>query len=85
MSLRHSYRQTANIVRQWPSESRPLLAHLCSRIQDAERKLNTAAALRLKGCLKARLFHALQKGPTHSAAAVESRLKLSGGVFHAAV
>ena len=52
MSLRHSYYQAAKIVRQWPSESRPLLTHLCSRIQDAERKLNTAAALRLKGCLK---------------------------------
>jgi len=52
MSLKHSYHQAAKIVRQWPSESRPLLAHLCSRIQDAERKLNTAAALRLKGCLR---------------------------------
>jgi hypothetical protein len=28
------------------------LAHLCLRIQDAERKLNAAAALRLEGCLK---------------------------------
>jgi len=52
MSLKHSYHQAAKIVRQWPFENRPLLAHLCSRIQDAERKLNTAAALRLKGCLK---------------------------------
>jgi hypothetical protein len=29
-----------------------LLAHLCLRIQGAERKLNAAAALRLEGCLK---------------------------------
>jgi len=29
-----------------------LLARLCLRIQDAERKLNAAAALRLEGCLK---------------------------------
>ncbi|MGE5257812.1 MAG: hypothetical protein ACM3KE_14135 [Hyphomicrobiales bacterium] len=28
------------------------MAHLCRRIQDAERQLNAAAALRLKGCLE---------------------------------
>ncbi len=52
MSLRYSYHQSAKIVRQWPSERRPLLAHLCRQIQDAERRLNAAAALRLEGCLK---------------------------------
>jgi len=52
MSLRHSLHQASKIVRYWPSESRPLLARLCRQIQDAERKLNAAAALRLKGCLK---------------------------------
>lgn len=52
MSLRHSLHQAAKIVRHWPSESRPLLARLCRQIQDAERKLNAAAALRLNGCLK---------------------------------
>ena len=52
VSLRYSYHQSAKIVRQWPSGRRPLLAHLCRRIQDAERKLNAAAALRLEGCLK---------------------------------
>jgi hypothetical protein len=52
MSLRYSYHQAAKIVRQWPFENRPSLARLCGRIQDAERELNTAAALRLKGCLE---------------------------------
>lgn len=52
MSLRHSHRQAAKIVRQWPSETRPLLTHLCRRIQEAEGELNAAAALRLKGCME---------------------------------
>ena len=52
MSLRYLYHQSAKIVRQWPSERRSLLAHLCRRIQDAERRLNAAAAQRLEGCLK---------------------------------
>jgi hypothetical protein len=52
MSLRYSYHQAAEIVRQWPSESRPLLNHFCRRIQDAERELNTAASMNLEGCLK---------------------------------
>ena len=52
MSLRYSYHQSAKIVRQWPSGRRPLLDHLCRRIQDAERRLNAAAVLRLQGCLK---------------------------------
>lgn len=52
MSLRHSYHQAAKILRRWPSESRPLLAYLCRQIQDAERKLNAAAALRLSRCLQ---------------------------------
>jgi len=52
MSLLHSYHQSAKIVQRWPSGRRPLLAHLCLRIQDAERRLNAAAALRLEGCLK---------------------------------
>jgi len=52
MSLLHSYHQSAKIVRQWPSGRRLLLAQLCQRIQDSERKLNAAAALRLEGCLK---------------------------------
>ena len=52
MSLLHSYHQSAKIVQRWPSERRLLLSHLCLRIQDAERKLNAAAAMRLEGCLK---------------------------------
>jgi hypothetical protein len=52
MSLLHLYHQSAKIVQHWPSGRRPLLAHLCLRIQDAERKLNAAAARRLEGCLK---------------------------------
>jgi hypothetical protein len=52
MSLLNSYHQSAKIVQQWPSGRRPLLAHLCRRIQDAERNLNAAAALRLEDCLK---------------------------------
>jgi hypothetical protein len=51
MSLRHSYRQAEKIVRHWPAETRPLLSHLCRRIQNAERKLNVAATQRLEGCL----------------------------------
>jgi hypothetical protein len=40
------------MLRRWPTESRPLLDHLCRHIQEAERQLNAAAALRLKGCLE---------------------------------
>jgi hypothetical protein len=52
MSLRHSYQQAAKILRRWPSASRPPLVHLCGQIQDSERELNAAAALRLAGCLE---------------------------------
>jgi hypothetical protein len=52
MSLRYSHHQAAKIVRQWPSESLPLLTRLCCRIRDAEKNLNAASALRLKGCLE---------------------------------
>lgn len=52
MSLRYSHRQAAEIVRKWPSESLPLLTRLCRRIQDAEKNLNAASVLRLKGCLE---------------------------------
>jgi len=52
MSLRYLYSYSAEAVRQWPSDSRPLLDRLCRRIQDAERSLNVAAAGRLHGCLK---------------------------------
>jgi hypothetical protein len=52
MSLRHSYRQAEKILRHWPAETRPLLTHLCRRIQDAEQRLNVAAAQRLTGCLR---------------------------------
>jgi hypothetical protein len=53
MSLRHTYHRSAEIVRQWPPGRRAWLAHFCQRIQDAERKLNAAAVLRLEGCLTA--------------------------------
>jgi hypothetical protein len=52
MSLRHSYRQAAKIIRQWPTDSRPLLTRFCRRIREAERRLNAAAAVNLDGCLK---------------------------------
>lgn len=52
MSLRHLYGCAAEALRRWPSRSRPLLARLCRQIQDAERRLNAAAAIRLQGCLK---------------------------------
>jgi hypothetical protein len=52
MSLGYLFSYAAEAVRQWPAESRPLLDRLCRQIQDAERRLNTAAAARLYGCLK---------------------------------
>ena len=52
MSLRNLYHQSAKIVQQLPSGRRPTLARLCQRIQDSERNLNTAAALRLEDCMK---------------------------------
>ena len=53
MSLGYLYRYAAEAVRQWPAESRPLLDRLCRQVQDAERSMNTAAAIRLQGCLQA--------------------------------
>lgn len=52
MSLRYLYGHAAEDLRRWPSGSRPLLARLCRQIQDAERRLNSAAAVRLQGCLR---------------------------------
>jgi hypothetical protein len=52
MSLGYLYSFAAATVRQWPADSRPLLNRLCRQIQNAERKLNEAAAARLQGCLR---------------------------------
>jgi hypothetical protein len=52
MSLGYLYSCSAEAVRQWPSDSRPLLDRLCRQIQEGERTLNEAAAGRLHGCLK---------------------------------
>lgn len=52
MSLRHCHYQAAKLLRHWPAGSRPLLDRLCRQIQEAERKLNEAAAARLQGCLR---------------------------------
>ena len=53
MSLSYLHGCAAEAVIRWPSGSRPLLANLCRQIQDAERSLNSAAAIRLQGCLEA--------------------------------
>jgi hypothetical protein len=52
MGLKHYYHQATKTLRRWPAESLPLLGRLCWQIQDAERRLNEAAAGRLHGCLK---------------------------------
>lgn len=53
MSLSYLHGCATEAVRCWPSGSRPLLASLCRQIQNAERSLNSAAAIRLQGCLQA--------------------------------
>jgi hypothetical protein len=52
MSLKYSYHRAAKIVCQLPPESRPLLTRFCRKIQEAERNLNSAAEVRLQGCLQ---------------------------------
>lgn len=52
MSLTYCSKKAAGILRRLPAGSRDALAVLCRRINDAERKLNAAAALRLRGCLE---------------------------------
>ncbi len=52
MSLAYCSKRAAGILRQLPTDRRGALAALCRHINDAERKLNAAAALRLKGCLE---------------------------------
>ncbi len=52
MSLTYCSKRAAGILRRLPAGSRGALALLCRSINDAERKLNAAAALRLKGCLE---------------------------------
>jgi len=52
MSLMYFSRKAAGILRRLPAGRRVALAALCRNINAAERKLNAAAALRLKGCLE---------------------------------
>ena len=52
MSLRYCYKKAARILQRLPPRSRDALAVLCRQVQDAERQLNAAASLRLKGCLE---------------------------------
>lgn len=52
MSLIYCFRKATRILHQLPSGSREVPDALCRQIQDAERKLNAAAALRLQGCLE---------------------------------
>jgi hypothetical protein len=51
MSLGYSFRKAGDILHRLPPDSREVLFTLCRKIQDAERSLNAAAALRLQGCL----------------------------------
>ncbi len=52
MSLTYCSKKAAGILRRLPAGRRDALALLCRNINGAERKLNAAAALRLKGCLE---------------------------------
>jgi hypothetical protein len=52
MSLRYCYKKAVRILQQLSPRSRDALDVLCRQVQDAERKLNAAACLRLKGCLE---------------------------------
>lgn len=52
MSLSYCYRQAAHILPRLHPGSRGVLKSLCRQIQVAERRLNAAAAARLKGCLE---------------------------------
>lgn len=52
MSLSYCYRKAARILPRLHPDSRDALNALCRKIQAAERRLNEAAARRLKGCLE---------------------------------
>lgn len=52
MSLTYCFGQASQILHRLPPPSRKVLDGFCRQIQDAERKLNAAAARRLKGCLE---------------------------------
>jgi hypothetical protein len=52
MSLSYCYRKAARILPRLHPDSRDALNALCRQIQVAERRLNAAAAARLKGCLE---------------------------------
>jgi len=52
MSLKHTFSIATRILQRLPVDSRDLLESVCRQIQDAERSLNTAAAIRMQGCLK---------------------------------
>jgi hypothetical protein len=52
MSIRYDSKKAASILHRLPAGSRRVLDVFCQRIQEAERGLNAAAALRLKGCLE---------------------------------
>lgn len=52
MSLRYCYKKAARILQRLSPQSRDALEVLCRQVQDAERQLNAAASLRLKGCLE---------------------------------
>jgi uncharacterized protein YcgL (UPF0745 family) len=52
MSLNYCFKKASRIMRRLSPGSREVRDALCRQIQDAERDLNAAAALRLKGCLE---------------------------------
>jgi hypothetical protein len=48
----HYFSKATRILHRFPPDSRDLLDSVCRQIQDAEKSLNTAAAIRMQGCLK---------------------------------
>jgi hypothetical protein len=51
MSLNYCFKKATRILQRLSPGSREAQEALCRQIQEAEKKLNAAAALRLKGCL----------------------------------
>jgi hypothetical protein len=52
MSLNYCFKRATRIMRRFPPGSRDVRYALCRQIQDAQRELNAAAAVRLKSCLE---------------------------------
>jgi hypothetical protein len=52
MSLPYCFRKATHILHRLSPELREALGTLCRQVQEAEKKLNAAAARRLQGCLE---------------------------------